>query len=88
MQVSPFSRSRAMLAAIAAAFTGGANMTEFLSSLGEYTSRGHGGKHRSFATSFGGNTVGKGIYNPHQGKQECARRVDQRMVCEIRITYK
>lgn len=42
-----------------------------------YTSRGHGGKHRTKNRTLSGvfRTIGRSKYVPHQGKSECVRRV-------------
>lgn len=73
---NPFARSRAVFAAIAAAVSAGLNMQGFFADLGEYKSRGHGGKYRG--SSSRPNMRSKfpsGKYAPHQGKQEIARRL-------------
>lgn len=72
---NPFARSRAVFAAIAAAVSAGLNMQGFFADLGEYKSRGHGGKYRG--SSSRPNMRSKfpsGKYAPHQGKQEIARK--------------
>lgn len=73
MNNRPFSRSHAMLLAIAIAIQQGVNMASLLAELGDYKSRGKGGKHRAkcarpqYIQNYG-------KYTPHQGKQEVARR--------------
>ncbi len=64
----PFARAIAMFALVQAA-TG--DMTK-LAAIGQYKSRGHG---RGSPSRRYGNKPGK--YMPHQGKQECARRLRQ-----------
>jgi len=68
-----FSRSKAMFAAILAIVSSGGPLLEQytkLQALGEYKSRGKGGKFKR-SKIF---NHGAGRYSPHQGAQECARR--------------
>lgn len=64
----PFSRAIAMMALIQAAM--GDSLK--LAAISPYKSRGHG---RGSPSRRYGNKPGK--YSPHQGKQECARRMSQ-----------
>lgn len=49
-----------------------------IAALGEYISRGHGGRHKPKGRFLGNNyRYSRSRYLPHQGKQECARRVRQ-----------
>ncbi len=76
--INHFARSKTMFAAIAAA-TALTNPLEKMKALGEikeYKSRGHGGKHRPKGRWLG-HYRNNSKYQPHQGKQECARRVRQ-----------
>lgn len=76
-QQNAFSRSHAMMAAIVKimALPGAQQITQ-LAALGEYTSRGHGGKHKPKGRFLGNNyRYNRSKYSPHQGKKECARRV-------------
>jgi len=69
-----FRRSKAMLAAILAIVSSVEPLLEQytkLQALGEYRSRGKGGKFKR-GKIF---KHGTGRYNPHQGEQECARRM-------------
>ena len=75
----PFARANAMHAAILSILT--ATTSHFaaagaIEALGEYKSRGHGGKHRP-QRSRPVMRGGRSKYQPHQGKKECARRVAQ-----------
>lgn len=46
-----------------------------LAALGEYKSRGHGGKHKPKGRFLGDKyRYNRSKYSPHQGKQEIARR--------------
>jgi hypothetical protein len=76
---APFARSRIIMSALAAAYamTDKNAIIKALAGIPTYTSRGHGGKHRAqahfgFAFSQRGQTS---KYQPHQGKQEIARRL-------------
>lgn len=64
----PFARAIAMFALIQAAM----GNAEALAKIGPYRSRGKG---RGAPSRRYGNKPGK--YMPHQGKQECARRLRQ-----------
>lgn len=64
----PFARAIAMFSLIAAAM--GDSLK--LAAIGQYKSRGHG---RGSPSRRYGNKPGK--YLPHQGKQECVRRLRQ-----------
>ncbi len=74
MKSSPFSRSKSMFSAIALALSSGQAMAPFLANLGDYKSRGKGGKHRAQCAKPQ-YIPNAGRYSPHQGKQECARSV-------------
>ena len=68
-----FRRSKSMFAAILAIVSSGGPLLEQytkLQALGEYRSRGKGGKFKR-GKIF---NHGTGRYSPHQGAQECARR--------------
>jgi len=59
-------------------------MTDFtqkciaIANIPGYKSRGHGGKHMPHAHyGFAGSLRNRSSNNPHQGKKECARRVDR-----------
>lgn len=74
-----FSRSKAMLAAILQIMAfGGSPLAQKLQleALGQYKSRGHGGKfgRRGSRPNF---DSGSSNNIPHQGVQECARRVNK-----------
>ena len=76
---APFARSNAMLARIAALMSTmaqGMALNAAIAALGDYRSRGKGGKHRKMCRTnwFKGNAS---KYQPHQGVAECARRVRQ-----------
>lgn len=86
--VNHFTRAKAMFAAIAAAMSAAIaatmNFASFegrqaaLDKIGEYRSRGHGGKHMPKGRFLGwGYRQDRSKYQPHQGKQECARRLRQ-----------
>lgn len=47
-------------------------LAQALGALPEYRSRGHGGKYRVMTRQ---NYRSRSKYQPHQGKQECARRL-------------
>ena len=73
-----FKRSKEMFAAIQVlTSTGlqGLNLQSAIQELGEYGSRGHGGKfHKRHANAH---NFHSSKYQPHQGKQEIARRLRQ-----------
>lgn len=71
---APFALERAMMAAIAAAMQSPSPQVA-LAQIGPYVSRGKG-RGKAFDKQRHGNRTG-GKYWPHQGKQECARRVRQ-----------
>lgn len=78
--VNHFAHAKAMFAFVAAAMAlpTPAAQRVALEQIGEYRSRGHGGKHRPKGRFLGWwYHKGIGKYQPHQGKQECARRVKQ-----------
>lgn len=77
--VKHFARAKAMFAVIAAAMALPIlARQDALAEIGEYKSRGHGGKHRPHGRFLGwGYRQDRSAYQPHQGKKECARRVRQ-----------
>lgn len=72
---NPFSRSRAIFSAITEALAISQHHFSMLKMAGmfEYKSRGHGGKHRAKSAKRQ-RILGASKYQPHQGKQEIARR--------------
>lgn len=70
MRSTPFARSRAMFAAIAAAMAG-PNAQATIAAMAPYRSRGHG---RGKAFDKRRHVSKSGKYRPHQGARECLRR--------------
>ena len=70
----PFHRARAMMAAIGALFAQGMVGAQVEMQLGAYKSRGkgRGTPSRNFMRG-----AGRSTYEPHQGKQEIARRFER-----------
>ena len=50
-------------------------LMEHIKLLGPYEGRGHGGRHRPKGRFLGRPRNATSKYRPHQGKQECARRI-------------
>lgn len=77
--VNHFTRAKAMFAAIAAAMAlpTPAAQRDALEQIGEYRSRGHGGKHMPKGRFLGWRGRHLSKYQPHQGAQECVRRLKQ-----------
>lgn len=95
MKTNPnaFSRSRSMMAVIAEAITAGFPMQTFLSEMTPYKSRGKGGKYKANCAKPQ-YIPNAGKYTPHQGAQECVRRMahaaraqDKETVAFLRAEY-
>jgi hypothetical protein len=74
--VNHFARAKMMFAAIATVMLlpSPVAQRDALDAIGEYRSRGHGGKHRPKGRFLGWLYPKTSKYVPHQGKKECARR--------------
>lgn len=78
--INHFANANAMLEAIAVAraLPTPAAQRDALEQTGEYRSRGHGGKHMPKGRFLGwGYRQSRSKYQPHQGAQECTRRLRQ-----------
>ena len=73
--MTAFSRANGMRAAIMAAIAGMTSPFDIQAALSgfQYKSRGHGGKFHK--RQVNAHNAHPSKYRPHQGKQECARRV-------------